>query len=229
MNWKTVVLLALAMGATSSAHAQAIYKTIGPDGRVIYSDKPPVGAAKPAVPASPSPAADARASNKPPVGASTRPSTVATPPAQSSPSLGQADASAPDQGRIDPVLERALIRVMGNEDLLSRTEEVCLQTLPTSFKKYNAAAASWKQRNAAVLAQYRRVMSEGVTESQRQLLEARVKSINDPNMAIVANAPVASRISWCDKSFQEIGSGKIDLHDAPDVSGPLMDYRPKAG
>ena len=41
MNWKTLVLLAFAMGAASSAHAQAIYKTIGPDGKVIYSDKPP--------------------------------------------------------------------------------------------------------------------------------------------------------------------------------------------
>jgi hypothetical protein len=227
MNWKTAVLLAFAMGATSSAHAQAIYKTIGPDGKVIYSDKPPTGAAsttstltRPAVPSSPKPAADARASNKPPVvGAS----------AQSSPSRGPADAGARDEARIDPVLERALVRVMGNEDLLSRTEEVCQRTLPTSFKKYNAAATSWKQRNAAVLAQYRQVMSEGVTESQRQLIEARVKSINDPNMAIVANAPVASRITWCDKSFEEIRSGKIDLHDAPDVSGPLMNYRPKAG
>jgi hypothetical protein len=226
MNGKTLVVLALAIGAASGAYAQAVYKTVGPDGKVIYSDKPPAGAGsrtttvgKPPTAAASAPALEARPARKPAVS----PVKAATAPAASEPA---AESPARQEARMDPILERALIRVMGYEDLLSRTEDVCLQTLPTSFKRYSAAASGWKQRHAALLAQYRKVMAEGVTDAQRERLEARVQDTNESNMAVVLGAPMSSKINWCDQSFKEIAAGKLDLHDDPGVAGPLMSYRP---
>jgi pyruvate/2-oxoglutarate dehydrogenase complex dihydrolipoamide acyltransferase (E2) component len=226
MSWKTLAVLALAVGAAAGAQAQAIYKTIGPDGKIIYSDKPPAGAGsrtttvgKQPAPSAPGAAAEARRAARPAAA-------TAKTPVQASPGQPAEEAAGRDQARMDPVLERALVRVMGNEDLLSRTEEVCLETLPSSSKRYNAAASGWKERNAAILAQFRRVMAEGVSEAQRERLEMRVSDTNESSMAGVLSASPASRIKWCDQSFREIESGKLDLHDDPGVADPLMSFRP---
>jgi hypothetical protein len=222
MHWKTAAWLVLAMGTAAGAQAQ-VYKSIGPDGKVVYTDKPPAGTVvKPPPPRLPArsleAAAKARAAN--PQGAAAAP--VEPPPV--------AARQEPERAaRLDPVLDRALLRVMGYEDLLQRAEKVCLATIPTSAKKYGAAANSWKQRNAKILEQYRKVMAEGVTDVQRKSLEDRVQSTNEANMAIVVGGELAARIRWCDQSYGEIAGGKMDLHDEPAVSGPLMDYQPKPG
>ena len=225
MHWKTVAWLVLAMGAAGGAHAQ-IYKSIGPDGKVIYTDKPPPGTVvKPATEPPPKPLSKAAAAKA--AAARAAPAEPQPQPAPSRPAEPESAARSVD--RLDPVLERALTRVMAYEDLLKRTEQVCLRTLPTSFKKYSAAANSWKQRNAKIMEQYRKVMAEGVTDAQRRILEGRVQSTNEASMAVVVSAEQASRIKWCDQSYGEIGGGKMDLHDEPAVAGPLMGYQPKPG
>lgn len=42
MKHTTLVLLALAALAMTGAHGQTVYRIVGPDGRVTFSDKPPV-------------------------------------------------------------------------------------------------------------------------------------------------------------------------------------------
>ena len=228
MNRKNSLLMMLAMTVACGTFAQQVYKSIGPDGRTVYSDKPPSGVdTKSNVIVAPT---------QPP-----RTSPGEAPVAQESKGIatkkaGAKRALAPDAPReeaaapqaLDPAVEKALIGVMGMEDMVLQTEELCLRALPTSFKKYSTATTNWKQRNAAVLAQQRRVLAEAIGPSQRQLIEGALKVKNQRMLAPILNAPMASKIKWCDQSSDEINSGAMDVHNNEKLAPPLMNYRLKS-
>ena len=127
---------------------------------------------------------------------------------------------------VDPAIEKAVIGVMGIEALVQQTQTFCLRTLPTSYAKYSTAE-NWQQRNAAVIAQQRRVLSQAFDASQRQALEATVQATVQRQMAPVVDAPMASRIKWCDQSSDEINNGSVDLRNKQNLVSPLMNYRPE--
>lgn len=213
----SVLLLLPAM----TVQAQAIYKVVGPDGKVVFSDKPPAdgggsvsvieGGFERKQAATESPAAVAT----PPVPRVTKQASVAQPAPQPQPA----------QMVIDPALVGAVFGVMGFEDLVLQTERICTQTLPTSMKRYSGATQVWRQRNASVLVRYQQVLAKAITPVHRQQLEAEVKARNEKSLSPVVKAPVASRISWCDKSGDLIGKGDMDVHNKPALAGPLLGYR----
>jgi hypothetical protein len=232
MNWKNSLLIVLAMTATCGTFAQPVYKTIGPDGKTVYSDKPPDSANTkttvinaPVQPSQTSATTDAaRRPPDAPVAATGITARKATAKKAQRPEAPRNEA--PAELALDPAVDKAMVGVMGMEDLVRQTEDLCLRTLPTSFKRYNTAAANWKQRNAAVVAQQRRVLSEAFDASKRQLIEAAVKAGNQKNLAPILNAPTFSKIKWCDQSSDEINSGVMDVHNKPNLASPLLNYRP---
>jgi hypothetical protein len=240
MNRKNALLMALAMLGTCGALAQPIYKSIGPDGKVVYSDKPPAGAdtkstviAVPVKPAQSSATTDAA---RRPAGASVEESSspasakkaTAKKAIRAEPPRDEAPASASAAPAMDPALEKAVIVVMSYEDLVQRMEDVCTRTLITSFKKYNTAAVNWRQRNAALVSQSRRVLSDAFNASQRQNIEAGVKAKNQQIFEPVLSGSTAAKIKWCDQSADEINNGVMDVQNKPNLSSPLMNYRPKS-
>ena len=40
--FRLAIFLVVAVSATTALHAQSLYKSVGPDGKIIYSDRPPV-------------------------------------------------------------------------------------------------------------------------------------------------------------------------------------------
>lgn len=207
-----------------TAQAQAIYKVVSPDGRVVFSDKPPADAG-----------ADVRVieggfERKQPAVAV--PAAVAASPEASRTVVKQASTaqpkpqsqSQPAPAVIDPALTGAVFGVMGFEDLVLQTERICTQTLPTSFKRYSDATQVWRQRNTSVLTRYQQALAKAITPAQRKQFEAEVKARNEKSLAPVVRAPVASRISWCDKSGVLIGKGDMDVHNKPALAGPLLSY-----
>ncbi|HCT40167.1 MAG TPA: hypothetical protein DF427_03110 [Moraxellaceae bacterium] len=214
------LLLSLLLFPAVTVYAQAIYKVVGPDGKVVFSDKPPadVGGDVSVIEggferkqSANEPAADVVS---PPVPRVTKQATVAQPKPQ-----------APAQMAIDPALVGAVFGVMGFEDLVLQTERICTQTLPTSMKRYSGATQVWRQRNASVLARYQQVLAKAITPVHRKQLEAEVKTRNEKSLLPVVKAPAASRISWCDKSGDLIGRGDMDVHNKPALAGPLLGYR----
>lgn len=241
MNRKSSLLLVLAMTAMCGAFGQ-VYKSIGPDGKTVYSDKPPAGAdTKSTVIGAPAQPPQASPAEAPVAQEPKEPKSMAEKKADARARKARAkSALSPDAPRdeapgaatpaaLDPAVEKALIGVMGMEDLVLQTEDLCLQALPTSFKRYSTATANWKQRNAAILAQQRRVLSEAISPSQRQLIEGALKVKNQRMLAPIHNAPMASKIQWCDQSSDEINGGKMDVYNNEKLSPPLMNYRPKSG
>ena len=213
----------LLMAAANGLLAQ-VYKSVGPDGKIVYTDKPPTGAdSKSTVISTPTQGQPQRSSP------STKPTPVA-PVSQGAKSAVAKKASrndAPAMPAVDGAVKKAVIGVMGYDDLVRQAEDVCMRTLPTSFKKYSAATNGWKQRNAVILSQYQRVLSQAFSASQRQAMAASVRTRNQQMFAPILDAPVASKIKWCDQTADEINNGAMDVHNKPNLSLPLMNYRPK--
>lgn len=231
MNRNSSLWVMLAMMATCGAFAQ-VYKSIGPDGKTIYSDSPPPADSKSSTviskPAQPPPASPASPSTDAP--ATLPPKSMAEKKAAAvkGTRVGPTPAEVLAPAARDPKLEKAVVGILGLEDLVAQTEEICQRTLPTSFKRYSTAEP-WKQRNAALLAQARRALSEAFNDSERQIVQSGVKARNAEILSPVTKAPTASKIKWCDQSADEINSGRMDLSNKPDLSTPLMNYRSKAG
>jgi hypothetical protein len=45
--------------------------------------------------------------------------------------------------------------------------------------------------------------------------------------APILSASTGSKIKWCDQTVDEINNGAMDVHNKPNLSSPLMNYRSK--
>ncbi|MFP5430501.1 MAG: hypothetical protein ACLGHE_05915 [Gammaproteobacteria bacterium] len=213
-----VLLSAALLLATPAAMAQAIYKVVGPDGKVTFSDRPADGDARKVdvlVPPAPREEATGAASTVSPAARAAeayrakRAAAAVTPPATPAPAA------------MSPELAQAIVGAMGLEDLVAQSERLCIQTLPTSFKRYNAAASDWGRRNLPALARTRSLV-QTMTSDQRVGLTALVKQQTASALAVVEKASMHARIKWCDQSVGEINEGKLDVANKPAVWGALM-------
>lgn len=210
--------------------AQGVYKSIGPDGKVIYTDQPPGTAERSyATPGSTKPAPKAPAARKGDYGVQ-----VETPP----PAFANAKRAtrqepvappAPSADTVDPSVEKAVIGVLGLEDVVRQMEALCVRTLPTSMKRYGGAVDGWKKRNDMIVFRARQVLADAFNPTMRNMIEVGIKSRNENTLAPVNNAPVAKRIEWCDKSSDDIARGTMDAFNKDKLSQPLATYRMKAG
>ena len=231
MNRRSAFLMILLMAAANGLLAQ-VYKSIGPDGKIVYTDKPPTGADNKSTvisaPTQAPPQRDSATTKSTPVAADapvSQGSKSAT--AKKAQRVDAPRSDAPATPAVDEALEKAVIGVMGYDDLVRQAEDVCMRTLPTSFKKYSAATNGWKQRNAVILSQQQRVLSQAFSASQRQVMQAGVRTRNQQMFAPILDAPAASKIKWCDQTVDEINNGAMDVHNKPNLSLPLTNYRPK--
>lgn len=197
---------------TAAACAQPVYKTVGPDGKVTFSDEPPA-AGKTTV----MEGYGAEAPKAPVKSASERAVDVSR-QARESYAAKKAQAATPASvatGPIDAVLGQAIVGVLAFEDLVQQARSLCVSTLPTSFRKYDDAANGWRQRNADVLQQTRLVMAQRLSAEQRQKFEKIVEDKTHQQMDVVVKAPTASRIKWCDQSMDEVTRGVMDPKNKP--------------
>lgn len=209
MRCRSFFFCVLAASAVFAVHAQTIYKTIGPDGKPVYSDKPPANPATkysvigppPAPPAQPEPAEAGQA--KP----------------------GQAKPAQPST--VDPDLKNAVIAVMAADDLVRRYGEVCSRAAPASAVHFKEAMGTWRKRNARIVAQQQRVLSEAFTPAERAAVEAVVKAKNQRVLDSFSRASEKEKPAWCNESLKEISNGSLDVYGKRDVSGPLAKYRKK--
>lgn len=218
-TWPASALaLALLCAAAGPALAQRIYKSVGPDGRVTFTDKPPAGEvatplSAPAAPAAAPPAAADAATERP--GGAKK--------AMRKESMATAPAATAQPAAIDPALEKGVFVLMGYESIVAEYLDLCLKTLPTSFKRYDGAAQKWKDRHAAVLARYPQVLRDHFNATEQAALRTGVQNRTRGTMAPVFAADTARKIKWCDDNAKELDAGKLDL--AQNHASTLLAYQ----
>jgi hypothetical protein len=174
-TFKTLLLALLGALVSGGACAQ-MYKIVGPDGKISYSDRPPTDAnAKVSV-------------------------------------MKGGQAAAPETPKTlanNPGLVAGIATVLDTSEIVTQNARACAQ-LPTA-KAYDGAKESWAKRNADILAQHRRVFEALYSDADRLSLQ---KSIGDrvgKSLHQAAGNNEASRTKWCDKSMEQVRSGKMDL------------------
>ena len=235
MTFKTLAVFTMMAATTVAAHAQGIYRSVGPDGQVSYSDQPAAGAAKMSAGgrAGQAPAAESSAG-----GTGARAGNAgAGVPAIGAAALATSDGSAAQPGvrsnpkqagvRLQPIDEqstRAMVKALGYDVLVQRTAAVCGQASPDSHRRYLGIADAWRKRNDIALESARRSLSTGFTDEQRRLIELDLKIKADNGLSKVTAAQPAHRIAWCERSFGEISNGALDVK-----SSPVTGLTPAAG
>lgn len=222
MSATSLCVSLLLVAAWSCAHAGPVYKIVGPDGRVTFSDTPPAEAASGTyqVVGSQSAVAPSPAPEQPRSAASRADETRVA--ASTAPKQASRTAALDEiQSEPSPELEGAVIGVLGIEDIVQRTQEVCVETLPTSFSTYAEAVAAWQTRNGAVVARAREVLASEFDAATGTALSAGLRLKNDAMFTPVRAASAAARIAWCDESFATMSDGKMDVYGNPKLTAPL--------
>lgn len=201
VNRKLLAVLLLALA--SVAAAQKVYRSVGPDGKVVFSDTPPVD--REAVPL---PAGRAK-----PVAATTPTAAPATDTA------GKTDASGPSHLAIKAAAAGLAI-LTDTEALVRSFETTCTAAAQGSASRYSSAAGAWRGRHGELLAKRDAALVQ-LPPERRQAIQAHSRSVAQGLMQPIHQGPLAQRVKWCDQSAEEITAGKLDKHNDPAVTGPM--------
>ncbi len=201
------------------APAQTIYRVVGPDGKVTFTDRPPgnAEAAQQQQTAKPAPASETRPM---PAASATEPATAKKANAAKATPADRPAAAPAEPKPVDEALLRALVAVLFQETLVRKSEELCISTLPTSMKRYGDAADGWRQRNAVWLDKAQKQMLALGPEFQR-VVKTRVDDDISKLLKPVNDASMHQRIKWCDQTAQDLPKGTLDLGGKSMVTGPL--------
>ncbi len=206
--------------------AQIVYKTIGPDGKVIYSDHPPVDSKTQSTLLN-GPKAALEVKTDKVVVPENDPKNKAAKTASKKTVGADGTSSGATPAVNNDALEGAIIGVMGMESLVLQTEQACVNTLPTSMKRYSGAATGWRERNAGLISQQRRLLATVFDADKRRLIVMGIKNKNDNAFVPFKTANMAAKINWCDQSMKEIESGAMDVFNNPKLAPPIMNYQAK--
>jgi Domain of unknown function (DUF4124) len=242
MKFPGLISIALSIFA-SSLSAQQVYRSVGPDGKVIYSDKPIV-------------ALDSKAGHldsatqyaksgakfdtktawyQPPAGSS---SVFASATAERVANLYRAQGFSENRGQaygdpkranaqkkiVDHDLEKSVFAVLGYEDMVQQTTAACAKVQASDNKKHSAALTNWMQRNSAVLTQNKRVLAEAFGASQRVFMEENTKASNQASIDPILKSPQAAQEKWCEQTVLEINRGDSDFKNKANLTAALMSY-----
>jgi hypothetical protein len=205
MNTHRLLFLFAGTMAIPCAVAQQMYKVVGPDGKVTFSDRPP-----------------ALAVGKVSVMRSSVLRPLAAPPAPPAAPAHPAGvpAAAPAAVVMTPEVEEAMLSVMGQVEYTRRFYGFC-------SKSFSVAARAWKQRNAAPIAQQNRLLMEVASPGKRDELLGKVSAmLADENVKMATRTP-AERQEWCAGAVAELDSGKSDIVQPAMMAMPIVPYRAK--
>jgi hypothetical protein len=197
----------LDVGAQEKPPSSPTYRSVGPDGKVTYSDRIPTDSqvhtrelgktstAPLLVPASGP--FDLHPSSRP---------TTARPP------VGEGQTPAVDAGgRPFPLgLPDAVLDVLVHQFFVQSLVETCGRQRPAFLERYQASVRNWRDRNADVLALSNRVTFSRFTGVQRDILRASARQRLDAVMPPM-DASDADRATWCDKMSADLATRRFEL------------------
>jgi hypothetical protein len=208
--------LALACAATTAV--ADVYKIVGSDGRVTYSDRPPVdarsavvahtSASMPRMSISALPATSAGASGAAPARAA-----ASAPPANETPTAARAPL-APD-------LSKALVAVLSGEDHVQSMFDACTGAQPGTYERLADHVRTWRHHNIQLIAQADRILAIGLSPSGREALETTAQSRVDTDLSPILHGPHARLVQWCDLGADQLLDGTLDIAGRADITEPI--------
>jgi hypothetical protein len=222
-----VVIACTAFSATCLA--QSVYKAVGPDGKIVYTDQPLL---EPNTQAKAMTNTSMRTSTVP--AAETNARKLGSAQADASAAMAPKKALRKDDTRtatagervvpIDEATQQALITIIGFENLVTRVTRMCTDTLPTSMNKYAEMSENWTARHSALLEKKNKIMAAYPAEERARITSV-IASKNDRDLALVASAHAGRRIPWCQQSVSEVNGGRMDVYNTPRIAEPLNNFR----
>lgn len=192
-----------------------MYKTVGPDGKITFSDRPQNGEK---LKVSVMKGSVLRAVEGP----------VPAQPKIASAKAGGADAPGNGisaAGVPSAELQHALLVVSLMSEVAVKFEPVCSKAAPHS-KKFVTAANGWTLRNGSFIEKQRRAMAD-MAPARRTALQNEVAAKIQEAMTEVLAQSQAGQIKWCDKAIIDMSGGSNDVVNNADVAMPLITYKPK--
>lgn len=215
-----VVTLLCGSVFASDALAQQMFKVIGPDGKVTFSDRPALH--------SPGKVSVMHSYSLRPYITQRTPAELAALEAakKAAAAAPQTAGAAPVAPVLTPEVEDALVTVMGQVEFARRFYDFCSGNL-ASAKAFNGAASAWKQRNAGPIAQQNRLLMVVVSPTKRDEFLGKVAAMLAQEGAKVAARSPKERQAWCAGAIAELNSGKADIDRPAMMAVPIVPYRAK--
>lgn len=208
---KKSLLLTMCCALAFPALAQQMYKSVGPDGKITFTDRPAVDT-----------------SVKLSVMRSNTLRALPAPVRKPEPAPRRAEILPAAEGPVEitPEIEEAMISVMGLADFGRRFESFCDDT-PADAKAFTSANYEWKKRNADALEQQKRLLTEVVSPFKRANLVERQQALLSDEIGKAAARTPAARKEWCDSVVAELNSGRSDIDKPAMMAIPIVRYRAK--
>jgi hypothetical protein len=217
MNKRPLLLLVLSLAMASGMAAPQLYKSVGPDGKVTFSDKPPADPKAKISVLKSSVMTPLESTVVPPF---PTPSSLAGPK-----SSAPADGAAPYSSAVE--LDQAVLVVMGLVEITRKVEPICTSIAPLTAKRLAAAIKGWNMRNATFIQQQQRILMEVMTPAKRASLQAKTTSKTEQSVVEVSSLGTEGRVKWCERVIANLSSEDNDIANVPAVSVPLITNKPR--
>jgi len=214
MNKPKLLLTLLGVAAAFGADAQQLYKSVGTDGKVTFSDRAPTGDGKVSV---------MRSNILRPL----EPKEPVASLAGALPKAGVIPAArplAPVRTPATPELEEAVSALLLQVELSKKFEPLCSPTL-LAGRDYNLAVYNWRKRNALFLQQQNRILMEVIDPIKRAAIYRKVEISVDASLLETIALNAAGRAKWCERAILEMNSGISDVEKNTAVAAPLTAYK----
>lgn len=213
MQTKQLLLLSLCLAVAHGALAQQMYKVIGADGKVTYSDRPQT---------------DEKSKLSVMQSYTLRP---VKPPksAVDKTAIAKAKrdaANAQPAVVVPPEIEDVMVTIMGLSAFGGRFEFFCSDN-EVDGRAFSAATLAWKQRNLLAIEQQRRLLMLVVSPARRAELMSREEKLLAEEIAKVSGRTSAGRKEWCDGVVAELNSGRSDIVNPVMMAIPITPYKAK--
>jgi hypothetical protein len=206
VHMKSAYVFALCVFVASGATAK-ICKSVGPDGAVIFTDRPTASCDTAAA------SSETTTTLKPSVATASM-SAATTSGARQSGGLDSPAAEPNQRPATDRVaVERSVIGIMELEEAIQRAYDFCVSVSPASTPRYGNAADGWRERNVSATAKMRRALSQAFNPSQQRQIGEAVKARNQAQLAPVLASPKASQTKWCDQNADQIDARVFDAKE----------------
>ncbi len=217
MGKTTSLLLSLCAAATcGEAMAQQLFKTVGADGKVTFSDRPKVEEKSRL---SVMHAYTLRPVEPPPVRSDAQASPVRNAAKRDGAVGGAASA-------VTPAVEEAIVSIMGMSAFGGRFEIFCNGSDAES-KAFSTATLGWKHRNSAAVEHQKRVLTVVLSPSKRAELVDREEAQLAEQISKMSGRSIAARKEWCEGVIAELNSGQNDVNNPALMAVAIVPFKAK--
>lgn len=202
-------LLCACLASANSAVAQQMYKVVGADGKVTFSDRPQ---------------ADEKAKLSVMHSYTLREVKPKASAEKAAPVKPKTQDSAPVT--VPPEIEEQMVTIMGLSAFGGRFEIFCSDS-ESDGRAFATATLAWKQRNLAAIDQQRRLLMLVVSPVKRAELMAREEKLLAEEIAKISGRTAAARKEWCDGVVAELNSGRSDINNPALMALPIVPFKAK--